>query len=160
MSLSKSELFHSQDYQTLTVENEAGTETVVAGLEGLTITPTTTTDQHYTADSAKINDQVSYEHAVNVEIDTAYWDGDFAKEWLGGSGASATSWADTSDPELFQIATYTHDSRDGSMQLTAEVENITFEEIPLVEWSQGEYLSWNLSGTGEDIPNFDVDAPA
>ena len=160
MSLDRSTTFHSQDYQVLTLETESATETVVAGLEGLTITPTTTTDQHYTADSVKINDQVSYEHAVNVEIETAYWDGDFAKEWLGGSGASSTSWADTSDPELFQIATYTHDARDGSNELTAEVENITFEEIPLVEWSQGEYLSWNLSGTGEDIPNFDVTTPA
>jgi hypothetical protein len=159
MSLSKSELFHSQDYKTLTVENEAATETVVAGLEGLTITPTTTTDQKYTADSSKIEDQISYEHAVNVEIETAYWDGDFAQEWLGGSGSSSSSWTDGSDPELFQISTYTHDSRDDSIEITAEVDNITFEEIPLVEWSQGEYLSWNLSGTGEDIPNYTVEAP-
>lgn len=159
MSLSKSELFHSQDYEVLTVENEAGTETVVAGLEGLTVTPTQSVDQHYTADSVKISDQVQYEHAVNVEIETAYWDGDFAQEWLGGSGSSGASWSDTSQPELFQIATYTHGSRDGSMEINLEVENITFEEIPLVEWSQGEYLSFGLSGTGEDIPNYDVSAP-
>lgn len=158
--MSRSETFHAKDYSTLTVENEAGDEVAVAGLQGVTITPNCTVDQLYTADSNKIADQVQYEFAVNVEIEFIFFDGDIAKEWLGGNGSSDSSWADDSNPELFQIADFTGESRDGSNELTCTVDNVTFEEMPLAEWSDGEYYSWNLSGTGEDISDFDVTAPA
>jgi hypothetical protein len=130
-------LFHGQDYDVLTVENEAGTETPIAGVKGVTVTPGVSDDQFYTADSVKIADQVHYEHAVTVEIEYAFWDGTFAKEWLGGSGSSGSTWTDTTDPELFQLASYDHPSRDDSNVLSVAVDNITFPEIPLVEMSEG-----------------------
>lgn len=158
--MSRSDLFHANDYGTLTMNNEAGSETVVAGIKGVTVTPAAEDSQFYTADSNKIVDQIHYEHSVNVEIEFAFWDGDFAAEWLGGSGSTATSWTDTTDPELFQLATYTHPSRDDSNEITLTVSNITFPEIPLIDMSEGEYVTWSLSGTGEDVTNYDVTTPA
>lgn len=158
--MTKDDLYHANDYATLTVNNEAGTETVVAGLKGVSIIPSHEMGRFYTADSNKIVDQIQYEDEVAVEIEFAFWDGDFAAEWLGGSGSTGTSWTDTTDPELFQIASYNHPSRNDANQIDITVDNVTFGEIPLIEWEEGEYVTWDLSGIGEDVSNYDVTAPA
>ena len=72
---------------------------------------------------------------------------------------SAGSWEDDSDPEKFDLSSFEGDSRDGSNRLTCDVEGITFEEMPITDFTDGDYYEWNLSGTGEDITNFDVAAP-
>ena len=157
--MSRSTTFHSKDYQALTMETESETAVEVGGLINVTITPNVTLDQLYTADSNKIADQVQHEFAVNVEAEYVFIDGDLAKEWLGGSGSSQTSWEDTSDPQKFNLD-YEGLSRDGSNQMDCTVDGIAIPELELVNWDDGDYMQRSFSGTGEDISNYDIAAPS
>lgn len=157
--MSRSNVFHGKDFDALTINDEAGTEVPVAGVHNVTVTPAAEDDQFYTADSNKIVDQIHYNHAVNVEVEYAFWDGEFAKEWLGGSGNSQSTWADTTQPELFQLASIDFGSRDESNEISITVDNIQFPEIELIAMDEEDYMSRSLSGTGEDISNYDISAP-
>jgi hypothetical protein len=158
--MSESEIFTLQDFSTLDLSTDAGsTETPVAGIQDVTIIPNVSIETLYTADSIKVADKMQHEAAVNVEIGYAFFDGAVVEQWLGGSGSTGTSLTDTSDPQEYSI-TGTFDSRDDSMQINVTVEGITFEEMPIFDASRGEYAQWDLSGTGTDITNFDVSAPA
>lgn len=157
--MSKDQLFSLQDYATLDlVEESADGATPVAGIQDVSIIPSESIETFYTADSTKVADKMSHEKVVQVDIGYSFFDGEVVKEWLGGSGTSATSWEDTSDPQRYEI-TGTFMSRDGSQQIDATVTGITFEEMPIFDASRGEYAQWDLSGEGEDITNFDVDEP-
>ncbi len=140
------------DEGTLTVTEESGsTEVAVAGIQGITIEPEYgTLERLYTADSTQIESQKQAEAAVNVEIDYSKFDIDAAKQWLGGSGSSATSLTDTSDPTKFTVKVVST-SADEGIERTAEVTGVTFESWPLVDGSQGEFEEYNLSGTGETV---------
>jgi len=140
----------------LTVQNEADdTDTPIAGLRGVTITPAFETTELYTADSTFRDIVKQYEHNVNVEIDYVFFDISTAKQWLGGKGStSATASTDTSDPMLFNVERV-DPSADGSLEKTTEVQNVVFPEFPLVDGSQDEFEEYGLSGSGEQIANLD-----
>lgn len=139
---------------SLTVQNEADdTDTPIAGLRGVTITPSWETTELYTADSTFRDIVKQYEHNVNVEIDYVFFDIETASQWLGGQGStSATSSTDTSDPMLFNVERV-DDSADGSLQKTVEVENVVFPEFPLIDGSQDEFEEYGLSGSGRTVAN-------
>lgn len=156
------------DYVTLDlVEEDSSTATPVAGLQDLTINPGVSVERLYTADSIKIEEQMQHEFEVPVDIGYSLWDVDVVKQWLGGQGGTAQStMADTSDPQKFQID-FTLDSVRGERTLGGDVNGdgsnqpvrvtgITFESMPIVDASRGEFEQWDLSGTGEDIAQVDV----
>ena len=139
---------------SLTVQNEEDdSETPIAGLRGVTITPAYETTELYTADSTFRAEVKQYEHNVNVEIDYVFFDIETAKQWLGGEGTTAaTASTDTSDPMLFNVERV-DDSADGSLQKTTEVQNVVFPEFPIVDGSQDEFEEYGLSGSGKQIGN-------
>lgn len=147
------------DFTTLdmTTSDQTSTSTPVAGIQGVTIVPSVTVEQLYTADSIKIEEQKQFEAAVNVEIEYSLWDETAAvvQQWLGGAGSSATSLTDSSDPQKFEISG-TFDSVGGDRTMDATVTGITFEEMPIIDGDRGEFLSRNLSGTGEDITDLSM----
>jgi hypothetical protein len=124
----------------------------IAGIQGVTIVPNVSIERLYTADSIKIEAQQQFEHAVDVGIEYALWDQDatFVQQWLGGSGSSASSMTDTTDPQKFTLDGV-FDSVNGDRTLTTQVTGITFEEMPVIDTEMGEYVSRDLSGTGEDM---------
>jgi hypothetical protein len=145
-------------FTTLDLSTDGGeTTTPVAGIQGVTITPNVSIEQLYTGDSIKIEEQQQHEFAVDTSIEYAKWaeDASVVKQWLGGDGSSGTSMTDTNDPQKFQIDA-TWDSVGGDRTLDATVTGITMEELPIIDGSNGEYLSRELSGTGEDITNFEI----
>jgi len=153
-------IYNLQDYATLDLtEEDADEPTPVAGIQDVTIVPQFEINQFYTADSTHIADQFQHEGSVNVEIGYSFFDGEVVKEWLGGSGAADGDMADTSDPQKYEL-TGEFLSRDGSQQISCTVEGITFPEMPIIAASRGENIQWDLSGTGEIVTGFDVDAPA
>jgi hypothetical protein len=134
-------------------ETDSDTSLPVAGITGVTIIPNVSMEQLYTGDSAKIEAQQQHEYAVDVGIEYAKWDQDASvvQQWLaGGGGSTATSWTDTNDPQKFEINAV-WDSVGGDRTLDTTVTGITFPEMPVVDSSMGEYLSRDLSGTGEDL---------
>jgi len=139
-------------------EADGDTTTPVAGIQGVTIIPSVSMEMLYTGDSTKIQEQQQHELEVEVGIEYAKWDQDASvvKQWLGGSGGTtATSFTDTNDPQKFEVA-FAIDSVGGDRTLDATVTGITFEEMPVIDASNGEYLSRDLSGTGEDITDVDM----
>ncbi len=144
------------DEGTITVEQDDGTATAVAGFQGLTVEAAyENLQQLYTADSVFIESQKQSNHLVNVTIDFSKWDSDAAEVWLGGGASGATPASestDTSDPAKFTVRAVST-AADGSVQRTVEVEGVTFDSFPLIDGTQGEYEQYNLTGIGEKISN-------
>jgi len=150
------EAYWFDDAALTTFETDEGTPTQIpiAGLQGVTITPSVSIEQLYTGDSIKIQEQKQHEFSVDVNIVYSKWDESFAKQWLGGEGSTAMSMTDTSDPQRFAINTFDPVSVGGGTTINSQVDGITFEEMPLFDGSRGEYVEWDLSGTGEDIVDY------
>jgi len=141
------EAYHLQDYTTLTLEtDDTTTTTPVAGIRGVTITPSVEIDELFTADSTEVDTLKQRELTVDVEIEYAKFDPAIAQEWMGGAGTSATSWGDSSDPQEFAL-TLVIDS-DGTDELTIEVGRIVFPDLALSDLSDDDFQELGLSGTG------------
>lgn len=144
------------DWTTLDLtEDDGDTDTPVAGIQDVTVVGNFSIDRHYTSDSVKIQAQKRHEFQVNVQIGYSNWDVSVAKEWLGGAGSDNTDVQDTSDPQKYSISG-TFESTDHANQLDFTVTGITFEEMPIIDASRGEFVQWDLDGTGEDITGVDV----
>jgi hypothetical protein len=158
--MSRDKIYTLQNFETLDLtEADGDTATPVAGIQEVTLVTEMSMEQLYTADSIKIADQMQHEAAINVEIGFSFWDGEVAAQWLDGSGGNtATSLTDTSKPQKYEISG-TFQSRDTSQEISATVTGITFESMPLFEASRGEFVQWDLSGTGEDVTTYEVAAP-
>jgi len=145
------------DDASLTFETAESTPTSipVAGLQGVEIIPSVSIEQLYTGDTIKIEAQKQHEFSVDVNITYSVWDPIFAEQWLGGGGGTeSNSMTDTSDPQKFSINTFDPVSVGGGTTINIQVDGITFEEMPLFAGDRGEYVEWDLSGTGEDITDY------
>ena len=141
------EAYHLQDYTSLSLDtDDTDTNTSVAGIRGVTVTPNVSIDELFTADSTEVDSLKQRELKVDVEIEYAKFDPTVVEEWMGGAGTSATSWGDNSDPQEFKF-TFEIDS-EGTDVLSLEVGRIVFEEIPVFDGSNDDYAEWGLSGTG------------
>lgn len=142
------------DSMTLTVTAPDGTADVpVAGLQSVTFRLSAEHVELFTADSIEREDVKKRELSIPVEIEYAKFDETFATWWMDPDAGSETSVQDTSEVALFAIdGTLT--SADGSTTLEATVDDVYFEELPIWEASEGEFVSQNLSGTGKTISNF------
>jgi len=140
------------DEATLDVSIPANTDTAVpvAGIQDITVIPSVSIEKLYTGDTIKIEAQKQHEFEVQVDIGYSKWDLTIAEEWLGGEGTTSASMTDTSDPQKYQISgDFT--SVDGATTYQWEVTGVTFEEMPLIDASRGEFIQWDLSGIGEDL---------
>jgi hypothetical protein len=138
------------DEATLSLETDSAVSVPIAGLQDLTVIPSVAIEQLYTGDSIKIDAQKQHEFEVQVEIGFSKWDLTLAEEWLGGPGATSTSMSDQNDPQKY-TASGEFTSVDGALTYQWEVTGITFEEMPILDFSRGEFIQWDLSGTGEDL---------
>lgn len=146
------------DFTTLDLETgEASpTSTPVAGIQNVTIVPSVSIEQLYTADSIKIESQKQHEFQVQVAIGFSTWDVALAEQWVGGGGGTtANSMTDTSDPQKFSLDG-DFVSEGGGETLSITVSGITFEEMPLLDAARGEFVQWDLEGVGEDLTDVSV----
>lgn len=143
------------DFTTLDMvtDDQAGTTTPVAGIQNVEIVPGVSIEQLYTADTNKIEEQQQHEYEVSVNIGYSKWSNEIFEQWLGGAGTSATSWTDTSDPQKYELSG-TFDSVEGDRTVDITITGITFEEMPFLAASRGEFVQWDLDGVGEDISSF------
>lgn len=155
--------FKVDDYTTLDlVETDGSTSTPVAGIQNVTIIPSMSLENLFTADSIKREEVLQHEFVCQVEIGYSLWDVALIKNWLDGQGGStSTSLTDTSDPQKFELTLTLPSVRSNSVlggdvsgdgtDQPVTVKNIVFEEMPLVDASRGEWIQWDLSGEGDDI---------
>jgi hypothetical protein len=136
--------------KVLSIQNSSDTDVPIAGIRDVTITAADEITELYTIDSNFREDVKRYEHNVNVEITYANFSLDFAQEWLGGEGSTATASQDTADPALFSIDDV-HTSADGGFERTTTVDNVIIPEFPMVEGTYGEFEEYNITGSGEQL---------
>lgn len=142
------------DSMTLTVTAPDATDVPVGGLQGVTFQLSADHIELFTADSIEREAVKKRELSIPVEIEYAKFDETFAQWWMGVT-ATAASVTDTSDVALFTIdGTIT--SADGSTTLEATVQDVYFEDLPLFESQEGEFIAQSLSGTGKTVSNFEV----
>jgi hypothetical protein len=143
--------FFSDD-ATLTLETSGATSVPIAGIQDIEVVPSVSIERLYTGDSIKIDSQQQHEFEVAVDIGFSKWDLTLAAEWLGGAASTGTGMADTTDPQKYKISsTFTEVNNGATYDL--EVTGITFEEMPIIAVSRGEFIQWDLSGVGEDLTN-------
>jgi len=151
--------YHLRDFTTLDIkENDSDTVMGVAGITDVTIVPSVTIDRLMTADSIKAETRKQYDFGVQVDIGYAKFSEnvDLVQQWMAGSGGStSTSMTDTSDPQTFDIDGV-FDSVGGDRTLSVTVADITFEEMPVFDGSQDEFVAWDLSGEGEDLTDVSI----
>lgn len=127
-------------------------EILVAGVRDLSLTAAYEHTELYTIDSAFRDAVKRYEHNVNVEITYAKFSIEFAQEWLGGPGATATASQDDADPMKFDLQSVTP-SADGGFERTTEVTDVVFPELPLDQITYGEFEEYSLTGSGRTVGN-------
>lgn len=136
------------NYQTLTLETQSGSTDFVAGIVDVQIgIEWGILESLYTADSVKREAVKQGEVQVPVEIGYAIFDVAFVQEWYDTTGDTID---DTSNPPKFQLTGVFRDA-DQSQDLNVTVDNIVFENPPIVDGSHGEYMEWAPSGVGKDI---------
>jgi len=135
----------------LTVEDPADdSEILFAGVREYSVTPAYEHTNLYTIDSTFRDAVKRYEHDVNVEITYAKFSLEFAQEWLGGEGSTATASQDSSDPMKFNLVNVTP-SADGGFERTTEVADVVFPELPLDSVSYGEFEEYSITGSGRQV---------
>jgi len=136
---------------TFSVTTTSGGTNYVAGVQSVAISGETTVERLFTVDSITVEAQKQHETTVDIEVGASLWDSTFVKQWLGGGGGTTnTSIEDTSDLQKFKLEVVT-DSVAGGTTVTITVDNITFESMPVLDASRGEYVEWNPSGTGTTL---------
>jgi len=136
--------------KVLSVQNSSATDVPIAGIREVSIMPADEITELYTIDSNFREDVKRYEHNVNVEITYANFSLDFAQEWLGGEGSTATASQDSSDPALFTIEDV-HTSADGGFERTVTVDDVIIPEFPAVDATYGEFEEYGISGSGKKL---------
>lgn len=146
------------DSMTLSIEEENGSSAVaVAGLKNVTAMLSAEHVKLFTADSIEREEVKKRELEIPVEIEYAKWDESFAQWWMAGGGSStATSVTDTSDVTTFSINTAEVTSADGSTTLQLQIDGIFFEELPIWEANEGEFITQSLSGEGKTVSDYSV----
>jgi len=135
----------------LTVEDPADdSEILFAGVREISMTPTYEHTELYTFDSTFRDSVKRYEHNVNVEITYAKFSIEFAQEWFGGDGATATASQDSADPMKFNLERVSP-SEDGGFERTTLVEDVVFPELPLDSANYGEFEEYSLTGSGRIV---------
>ena len=135
----------------LTIEDPADdSEILFAGVREVSLTAAYEHTNLYTFDSTFRDAVKRYEHDVNVEITYAKFSMEFAQEWFGGPGATATASQDDSDPMKFNLERVSPSS-DGGFERTTVVEDVVFPELPLDQANYGEFEEYSLTGSGRQI---------
>ena len=145
--------YYLQNLQDAVLTTDAGAgsdSTLVAGVQSVAISGEVSIERLFTADTINIEEQKQHEFQVPVEIGVSRWDYEFVRDWLGGSGSAADTMSDTSDPQKFTLS-ITQDSVGGDRTVDITVTGITFESMPVLDASRGEYVEWDPSGTGETL---------
>lgn len=145
------------DDATLSVSDSGSTGLdVVAELKGVTFELTADHVTLYSGDSIERSAVKKRELEIPVDISVAAFDPAFAQAWMAGdSTTTQTSVTDTTDVAEFQLdGTFT--TVGGGTTYDVTVEGVYFETMPVFGADEGEFIVWDISGTGQTISTLDT----
>jgi len=146
-----SDLYFTNDFETLSLTPTGGSTDVIAGIKNVTIEISYGTfERFFTADSTKRAASKQGELAIPVSIEYAFFDENLILEYTDGTG----SIADTSDPPEFDLSGEFR-SRDNDKKISVDVKEINFENLPIFDGSENEFVVWGLEGEGSDLTSFE-----
>jgi len=143
------------DIATFKVEIDS-TELTVGAVTDVSIRGEADHTEFFDPEQVTRGDVKRSEVAVVVEMTVREFDEELAQYWLDGSGTSTN----TTVTEDSNVAEYTvtleqnmtdHTSSSGDESLKAVVDNVHFEEMPLLDMAQGEFNEHQLTGRGDGV---------
>jgi len=147
--------FFGDDIATFKVE--INSTTVTAGkVRDVSIRAEADHVELFTTDSVTRDDVKRREVAVICEFTVVEFNEEVAQYWLDGSGSSTS----TTVSDDTNVAEYTvtveqnmtdHTNTAGDESLKAVVDNVHFDEMPLIDLAEGEYNEHDLSGRGDGV---------
>jgi hypothetical protein len=147
--------YYGDDIATFRVEID-GTELTAGKVRNVSIMGEASHNELFTTDQVTREDVKRREVAVTVEMTIVEFNEDLAKYWLDGSGsAQSTTVVDDSNVAEYTITLEQnmtdHTDSSGDESLKAVVDNVHFEEMPLIDLAEGEYNEHDLSGRGDGV---------
>lgn len=147
--------YFGDDIATFKVEINS-TEITAGKVRDVSIRAEADHTELFTTDSVTRDDVKRREVAAVVEFTIVEFNEELAQYWLSGDG-SGTSTTVTDDTN---VAEYTvtveqnmtdHTGSSGDESLKAVVDNVHFEEMPLIDLAEGEFNEHDLSGRGDGV---------
>lgn len=138
------------DTMTISAALEGGTSIAIGKTQSLEMRVEVNEQEYFSADST-LRDAVQHTEKVPIVVFAiGSWDVALHKQWLGGSGTSSTSIADTSDPQKFDI-TGTVTPHGGSTAWDVTVSGVTIPTLPLFSATRNEFLEEEFEGRGDNL---------
>jgi hypothetical protein len=147
--------YYGDDIATFKIEIDS-TELTAGKVRNVSIMGEASHNELFTSDQVTREDVKRREVAVVVEMTIVEFNEELAQYWLDGSGsAQSTTVVDDSN-----VAEYTvtleqnmtdHTGSSGDESLKAVVDNVHFEEMPLIDLAEGEYNEHDISGRGDGV---------
>jgi hypothetical protein len=95
------------------------------------------------------------EVAVVVEMTIREFNEELAQYWLNGTSSTSTTVTEDSNVAEYTITLEQnmtdHTNSTGDESLKAVVDNVHFEEMPILDLAQGEYNEHSLTGRGDGV---------
>jgi hypothetical protein len=139
------------DSMTVTIDTEDSTPVniPVGSLKQVQVTVSADHVELTSADTILREDVAKRNLNVSVLAGVAAFDSTMVKEWLGGDGSSATSPADDNTVATFEVAGAI--TSPGGTTLTATVEGVYFPSLPVIDATEGQWVTHNLDGDGKTV---------
>lgn len=151
--------YFGDDIATFSVEIN-GTSVTAGKVKDVSITVSGEHTNLFSADSVKRTDVKRSEVTVDVEFTIVEFNHELAAYWLEGSDSADTSTAttinDDSNVATFDITVEQDMTEPGTdsgdpQGLKADVTEVDFPELPVIELAEGEFNEHSISGTGTGV---------
>jgi len=147
--------YFGDDIATFRIEIDS-TELTAGKVRNVSIRGEANHNELFTPESVTRDDVKRREVAVVVEMTLVEFNEEIAQYWLDGSGSNtSTSVNDDSNVAEYSVTLEQnmtdHTDSSGDESLKAVVDNVHFEEMPLIDLAEGEYNEHDLTGRGDGV---------
>jgi hypothetical protein len=146
--------YYGDDIATFSVDIN-GTTVTAGKVRNVSIQGEANHTELFTTASVTRHDVKRREVAVVVEFTIVEFNEELAQYWLDGSTAQSTTVVDDSNVAEFDVTIEQnmtdHTGSSGDESLKAVVDNVHFEEMPILDLAEGEFNEHDLSGRGDGV---------
>ena len=146
--------FFGGDIATFKVEI-SGTTVTAGAVTDVSIRGEADHTEFFDPENVTRDDVKRSEVAVIVEMTIREFNEELAQYWLNGTSSTSTTVTEDSNVAEYTITLEQnmtdHTGSSGDESLKAVVDNVHFEEMPLIDLAEGEYNEHDISGRGDGV---------